>query len=134
MTKFKINMNKLKLDFLKEHNIDLSVIKSDLKKIKSFLKSINYVNYPNRVQLLKNKQTNRLYLTITAIDFSIVILAYSDKQTLEEQMLDLFPEFNFFEQNSAGGFNLFPGNKYTIYGFSDEQYIYLGDSSNILEF
>lgn len=49
-------------------------------------------------------------------------------------MIELFPEYIFFEKGTAGGFDLFPGNKSTIYGFSDESNIVLGPTVEILEF
>lgn len=49
-------------------------------------------------------------------------------------MTELFPEYSFFEKGTAGGFDLFPGNKSKIYGFSDENNIVLGSSSEIMEF
>ena len=64
--------------------------------------------------------------------YKIVIINYSDRQNLNDQIVELFPEYNFFEKNSAGGFNLFPGNTSTIYGYSDENKIVL--ESQILEF
>ena len=40
---------------------------------------------------------------------------------LNEQIEELFPEYNFFEKEHAGGFNMFPGMKNSVYGYSDEE-------------
>ena len=130
----KINKEYLKQQYLKENQIDLTTVKTDLKKIKKVIKSNVFTCYPNRYQLFKNKKTGRLYLTVCTINFDIVILGYSDKKILNDQMIELFPEYIFFEKGTASGFDLFPGNKSTIYGFSDESNIILGPTVEILEF
>ena len=130
----KINKEQLKQQYLKENQINLKTIRTDLKKIKKYIKSNIFTCYPHRYQLFKNKKTNRLYLTVCTIDFNIVVLSYSDKKTLNDQMTELFPEYSFFEKGTVGGFDLFPGNKSKIYGFSDENNIVLGSSSEIMEF
>ena len=122
----KINKEQLKQQYLKENQINLKTIRTDLKKIKKYIKSNIFTCYPHRYQLFKNKKTNRLYLTVCTIDFNIVVL--------NDQMTELFPEYSFFEKGTAGGFDLFPGNKSKIYGFSDENNIVLGSSSEIMEF
>lgn len=73
-------------------------------------------------------------MTVTTINFDIQIINLSNKMTFKEQMQELFPEYNFFEKDSAGGFNLFPGMINTVYGYSDESEIIMGASSPILEF
>lgn len=130
----KINKEQLKQQYLKENQIDLKIVKKDLKKIKKCIKSNVFTCYPHRYQLFKNKETGRLYLTVCTINFNIVILSYSDKKTLNDQMMELFPEYIFFEKETAGGFDLFPGNSSKIYGYSDENNIILGSSSEIMEF
>lgn len=52
----KINKEYLKQQYLKENQIDLTVVKTDLKKIKKFIKSNAFTCYPNRYQLFKNKK------------------------------------------------------------------------------
>ena len=130
----KINKEKLKQQYLKEKHINLKTVKEDLRKIKKFIKSNVFTCYPHRYQLFKNKETGRLYLTVCTINFDIVILNYSDKKTLNDQMIELFPEYIFFEKGTAGGFDLFPGNSSKIYGYSDENNIILGPSVEIMEF
>ena len=92
----KINKEYLKQQYLKENQIDLTTVKTDLKKIKKVIKSNVFTCYPNRYQLFKNKKTGRLYLTVCTINFDIVILGYSDKKILNDQMRELFPEYIFF--------------------------------------
>jgi hypothetical protein len=75
-----------------------------------------------------------MYLTTTSIYFKLIILNFSDKSTFNEQIKELFPEYNFFEKDHAGGFNMFPGMKNSIYGYSDENDIILGSSAVVLEF
>lgn len=48
------------------------------------------------ISFLKIKKTGRLYLTVCTINFDIVILGYSDKKILNDQMRELFPEYIFF--------------------------------------
>jgi hypothetical protein len=126
--------NKIKKEFYKEKNIDKLILKNDLKMMENLLKKINFVKFPCRFQLFKNKNTNRMYLTTTSIDFKLIILNFSDKSTFNEQIKELFPEYNFFEKDHAGGFNMFPGMKNSIYGYSDENDIILGSSAVVLEF
>ncbi len=126
--------NKIKKEFYKEKNIDKFILKNDLKMMENLLKKINFVKFPCRFQLFKNKNTNRMYLTTTSIDFKLIILNFSDRLTFNEQIKELFPEYNFFEKERAGGFNMFPGMKNSIYGYSDENDIILGSSTVILEF
>ena len=92
----KINKEYLKQQYLKENQIDLTTVKTDLKKIKKVIKSNVFTCYPNRYQLYKNKKTGRLYLTVCTFNFDIVILGYSDKKILNDQMRELFPEYIFF--------------------------------------
>jgi hypothetical protein len=125
-------IKELKNEYLIKRKIDLNEITCDLKLIKKLVKKIKFVNYPCRFQLFKNLNSGRLYLTATTIDFNLVILNYSDKRTITEQFIELFPDYNFLEENCSGGFNLFPGMTNTIYGFSDENFIY--PESTILEF
>lgn len=129
-----INKEQLKNEYLKKYDIDLIEVKKDKLKIKRFINKNNLINYPGKYVLYKNKKTNVLYLTVTTLDFNINILGKSNKETVEEQLQELFPEYNFFEENAAGGFNLFPGVKNSIYGFSDESHIILGNNSQIIEF
>ena len=126
--------NKIKKEFYKEKNIDKLILKNDLKMMENLLKKINFVKFPCRFQLFKNKNTNRMYLTTTSIDFKLIILNFSDRLTFNEQIKELFPEYNFFEKDRAGGFNMFPGMKNSIYGYSDESDIILGSSTVVLEF
>lgn len=129
----RINKNKIKNEYLKNNDINLNIVKNDLKKIKQYLKKLLNVNFPNKFQLFKNKENGFLYLTVTTINFDIVILNYSKRKTLKEQIIELFPEYIFLKKkNKAGGFNLFPGNTSSIYGFSDEKNIII--ASPILEF
>lgn len=124
----------LKKTFYNEKNIDESILKNDLKMMEKTLKKINFIKFPCRFQLFKNKNTNRMYLTTTTIDFKLVILNFSDQLTLNAQIEELFPEYDFFQKDHAGGFNMFPGMKNSIYGYSDENDIILGSSTVILEF
>ena len=126
--------NNFKKEFYREKNIDKLILKNDLKMMENLLKKINFIKFPCRFQLFKNKNTNRMYLTTTSIDFKLVILNFSDKLTFNEQIKELFPEYNFFEKEYAGGFNMFPGMKNSIYGYSDENDIILGSSTVVLEF
>jgi hypothetical protein len=126
--------NKIKKEFYKEKNIDKLILKNDLKMMENLLKKINFVKFPCRFQLFKNKNTNRMYLTTTSIDFKLIILNFSDGLTFNEQIKELFPEYNFFEKECAVGFNMFPGMKNSIYGYSDENDIILGSSTVVLEF
>lgn len=52
----KINKEYLKQQYLKENQIDLTTVKTDLKKIKKVIKSNVFTCYPNRYQLFKNKK------------------------------------------------------------------------------
>ena len=103
-------MNKIKKEFYKEKNIDKLILKNDLKMMENLLKKINFVKFPCRFQLFKNKNTNRMYLTTTSIDFKLIILNFSDKLIFNEQIKD------------------------SIYGYSDENDIILGSSTVVLEF
>ena len=87
----KINKEQLKQQYLKENQINLKTIRTDLKKIKKYIKSNIFTCYPHRYQLFKNKKTNRLYLTVCTIDFNIVVLSYSDKKTLKS-LLEIEPK------------------------------------------
>jgi len=126
--------NNFKKEFYTEKNIDKLVLKNDLKMMENLSKKINFIKFPCKFQLFKNKNTNRLYLTTTTIDFKLAILNFSDQLTLNEQIKELFPEYDFFEKDRAGGFNMFPGMKNSIYGYSDENDIILGSSTVVLEF
>ena len=66
--------------------------------MENLLKKINFVKFPCRFQLFKNKNTNRMYLTTTSIDFKLIILNFSDKSTFNEQIKELFPEYNFLKK------------------------------------